>query len=353
MARKSQSHSAKPDDLGAYLVKTSARLGSADVAQVVLKLAAAAIEIGALVARGPLGGPLGADTGTVNSDGDLQKQLDEVANGFVLTALRETPAAYFASEEEDAILTLNPNGTLAIAVDPLDGSSNIDVNVSIGTIFSIFAASPNGATASFFRPGHEQVAAGYFVYGPHTALVLTTGTGVDLFVLDRQTGSFRLARTAIAIPGAAKEFAINASNYRHWFEPIKIFIDDCLDGTDGPRGKDFNMRWVASLVAETHRIFSRGGVFLYPADRRPGYENGRLRLIYEAAPIAMLAEQAHGGATDGHVRILDKVPAALHERTPLIFGSADKIARIAKYHADPDFQRQQSPLFGQRGLFRT
>jgi fructose-1,6-bisphosphatase I len=341
------------EELRASLARSGSSDQDAEVARVIEALAGVARQIGALIAKGPLGGALGADTGAVNADGDRQKQLDEVANAMVLAALKTTSTAYFASEEEDAILTLDPNGRLAVAVDPLDGSSNIDVNVSIGTIFSIFAASPQGATASLFRPGHEQLAAGYFVYGPHTALVLTTGKGVDLFVLDQDTGGFRLARAGIDIPSAAKEFAINASNYRHWFDPIRIFIDDCIAGAEGPRGKDFNMRWVASLVAETHRIFSRGGVFLYPGDRRPGYERGRLRLIYEAAPIALLVEQAHGAANDGRERILDKVPTSLHERTPLVFGSAEKVRRIATYHTDPDFMRQKSPLFGDRGLFRN
>ncbi len=344
-------------ELGDFLARAGmdgADLGlSRPIAQVIEALAVAAIDISKVVARGPLAGTLGSSTGAVNADGDLQTTLDAVANRRILDALQATPTAYFASEEEDTILTLDAHAPLAVAVDPLDGSSNIDVNVSIGTIFSIYPVAPAGATASFFRPGREQVAAGYFVYGPHTALVLTTGDGVDLFVLDQTAGAFRLARARIAIPAAAREFAINASNHRHWYDPVKTFVDDCLAGAEGPRGKDFNMRWIASLVAETHRIFSRGGVFLYPADRRPGYEHGRLRLIYEAAPIALLAEQAGGGASDGHMRILEKLPAALHERTPLFFGSADKVARIASYHADPGFQRQHAPLFGARGLFRT
>jgi fructose-1,6-bisphosphatase I len=339
--------------LGDHLVRTCDGDAGKALATVILRLAGAATELSAVVAKGPLAGALSAATGAATSGGDDQKHLDAFANRIILAALQHTHVAYFASEEEDALLTLDPSGTLAVAVDPLDGSSNIDVNVSIGTIFSVFPVADAGATASFFRAGREQIAAGYFVYGPHTALLLTTGKGVDLFVLDRDAQAFRLARTGIEIPAEAREFAINASNHRHWFEPVKTFIDDCLAGTEGPRGRDFNMRWIASLVAETHRIFSRGGVFLYPADRRAGYENGRLRLIYEAAPIAMLAEQARGAASDGRARILDKIPGALHERTPLIFGAADIVARIASYHTDPDFQRERSPLFGERGLFRT
>lgn len=323
------------------------------VAETVTALADAAAEISGLIARGPLAGALGEATGAVNADGDTQVALDLQANEMVLAALRQAPVAYFASEEEDAILTLAPEAPVSVAVDPLDGSSNVDVNVSIGTIFSIFPTAAAGATASFFRRGEEQLAAGYVVYGPHSDLVLTLGAGVDLFVLDPDSGAFRLARSGLSIPAAAQEFAINASNYRHWHEPIRTFIDDCLEGAEGPRGKNFNMRWVASLVSETHRIFSRGGVFLYPADRRPGYEKGRLRLVYEAAPIAFLVEQAGGAASDGMESILTKVPVELHQRTPLVFGAAEKVRRIAGYHIDPALVRDVPPLFGNRGLFRS
>ena len=338
--------------LSAYLAQAGAEnAGLQPVAQTVAALARAATGISRLIAQGPLAGALGETIGAANADGDEQKALDLQANQMVLAALHDAPVAFFASEEEDAILTLAPGAPVSVAVDPLDGSSNIDVNVSIGTIFSVFPTAAAGATASFFRPGAEQLAAGYFVYGPHTDLVLTLGDGVDLFVLDPESHEFRLARAGLTIPAATTEFAVNASNYRHWFAPIRTFIDDCLEGAEGPRGKNFNMRWIASLVAETHRIFSRGGVFLYPADRRPGYEKGRLRLVYEAAPIALLAEQAGGGATDGIERILTKVPAELHQRVPLVFGSAEKIQRIAAYHVDPSMVRDTPPLFRERGLF--
>ena len=342
--------------LSSYLAQAAAGAGDSDrdaVAGTVSALAGAAVEISKLIARGPLAGALGQATGAVNAGGDTQVALDLQANELILSALRRAPVAYFASEEEDAILTLAPEAPVSVAVDPLDGSSNVDVNVSIGTIFSIFPTAAAGATASFFRRGEEQLAAGYVVYGPHTDLVLTLGAGVDLFVLDPDSGAFRLARSGLNIPVAAQEFAINASNYRHWHEPIRTFIDDCLEGAEGPRGKNFNMRWVASLVSETHRIFSRGGVFLYPADRRPGYEKGRLRLVYEAAPIAFLVEQAGGAASDGMESILTKVPVELHQRTPLVFGSAEKVRRIAGYHIDPALVRDVPPLFGNRGLFRS
>ena len=326
---------------------------TAALRSVLLELANAGARISALIAKGPLGRALAADTGLANRDGDAQKALDILANEIVIDALRSTSTAYYVSEELDAVSTLDPRGELAVAVDPLDGSSNIDANISIGTIFSIFGVSPNGASASFLRPGREQLAAGYFIYGPHTALVLTVRDGVDLYVLDAASREFQLARTRLSIPASTNEFAINASNYRHWFDPVRNFIDDCLDGAKGPRGKDFNMRWIASLIAEAHRILSRGGIFLYPSDQRPGYENGRLRLVYEAAPIALIMEQAGGQASDGSTPILDKIPRHFHERTPLIFGSAEKVARIASYYVNPEFQRQISPLFGRRGLFRS
>lgn len=338
--------------LDIHLKQWSASGGlNGNVAAVVIALGRAAKQIATLIAMGPLAGSLGAATGDANADGDQQKGLDIIANELVLEALRATPTRYYASEEEDGILTLDRDGTLAVAVDPLDGSSNIDVNISVGTIFSIFEAADAGATASFFRPGREQIAAGYFVYGPQTALMLTTGDGTRLFVLDPDDHDFKLADAHVRIAANTSEFAINASNYRHWLDPVRTFIDDCLEGADGPRGKDFNMRWVASLVAETHRIFARGGVFLYPADQRKGYASGRLRLIYEAAPIALLVEQAGGAAIDGQTPILDRVPNELHQRTPLIFGSAEKVARVQAYHSDPGFAREQSPLFRNRGLF--
>ena len=322
-------------------------------AATVLALASAAERISRLVAEGPLAGGLGVETGLVNADGDIQKTLDVETNRIVIGALSASPTAYYASEEEDAILTLNAGAPLAVAVDPLDGSSNIDTNVSIGTIFSILPASDRGATASFLRPSSDQLAAGYFLYGPHTSLVLTVGDGTHLFALDPSTRTFRLAHRAIQIPPVANEFAINVSNYRHWSAPVRSYIDDCLKGATGPRRKNFNMRWLASMVADAHRIFIRGGVYLYPGDDRPGYERGRLHQLYEAAPIAMLVEQAGGGATDGLTRILDKSPADLHQRTPFIFGSRAKVEMIRAYHTDPAYARDAAPLFQPRGLFMS
>ncbi|MBC7770010.1 MAG: class 1 fructose-bisphosphatase [Phycisphaerales bacterium] len=319
----------------------------------VLALAHAGTTVSRLAARGPLAGELGADTGARNADGDSQKALDVAANTIVLDALKNTAVAYYASEEEDAILTLNAGGNLAIAVDPLDGSSNIDINAAIGTIFSILPVSAAGATASFLRPSSEQLAAGYFIYGAHTALMLTLGEGVDLYVLDPDTETFRLSKRGVRIDAAIREYAINASNNRHWSAQIRSFIEDCVAGDDGPRVKNFNMRWVACVIGEAHRILTRGGIYLYPADRRAGYENGRLRLLYEAAPLAMLVEQAGGAATDGIERILDKIPAELHQRTPLVFGSPPLVELVRQHHLDPSFAREVAPLFQQRGLFSS
>lgn len=311
-------------------------------------IAAAARDLSGAIAAGGLGDALGVHLGQ-NSDGDRQAALDVMADAAFRTALAGTGVRWYASEELDEITPLDDTGALAIAIDPLDGSSNIDVNVSIGTIFGFYPAADT-AEASFLRPGRELVAAGYAIYGPQTALVASFGAGVVKFVLDRTTGVFRIAADGLAVPRCSSEYAINASNYRHWAAPIRAYVDDCLAGAEGPHARDFNMRWIASLVAEVHRIVTRGGVFLYPSDGRPGYEKGRLRRVYECAPIAFLIEQAGGKATDGCDRILDQRAASLHERTPFVFGSAEKVERVAAYHDLPD--AEASALFGKRGLFR-
>jgi fructose-1,6-bisphosphatase I len=301
------------------------------------------------IARGSDGQSLGTTMGQ-NADGDQQKALDILADEAFAAEMKNCAIRWYASEEQEKIVGLDPKGTFALAIDPLDGSSNIDVNVSIGTIFSIFIAKPD-AEASFLRPANEQQVAGYFIYGPQTALVVTFGNGVMHFIMDPITRKFTLADRALTIPEDSHEYAINASNYRHWHDPVRAYVDDCLAGTEGPRSKDFNMRWVASLVAETHRILARGGVFLYPGDKRDGYANGRLRMLYECAPIAMLIAQAGGKATDGSDEILNKTASALHARTPFVFGSRQKVERIAAYHDLPD--NEAAALFGARGLFRT
>ena len=250
---------------------------------------------------------------------------------------------------------LDPHAPLIVALDPLDGSSNIETNVSIGTIFSLLPTPPGGGAepAAFLRRGHDQVAAGYVLYGPQTALVLTVGAGTDIFTLDPASGAFVLTNPQVQVPPVSDEFAVNASNARHWSGEVRRWFDDCIAGAEGPRGRNFNMRWIASMVAEAHRILVRGGVYVYPGDAREGYRSGRLRLVYEANPIAMLMEQAGGGASTGRERILDRVPRMLHERVPLIFGSREEVARIERHHIEPHPNGEQSPLFGRRGLFRA
>ncbi|WP_238366268.1 class 1 fructose-bisphosphatase [Mesobacterium pallidum] len=321
----------------------------ADLAPVMEALCQVAADLSDLISRGPLGGALAAEVGE-NTDGDAQKALDVMADEAFAFALRDTGLRWYASEEQDSVLEIDPTGTLALAIDPLDGSSNIDANVSIGTIFGIQDAAEDGL-ATFLRPGTHLRAAGYFIYGPQTALVVTYGDGVRQYILDRATRSFVETDTVPSIPSPASEFAINASNYRHWDPAVRAYIDDCLAGAEGPREKNFNMRWVASLVAETHRIMCRGGIFLYPSDARRGYEQGRLRLVYECAPIAMLVEQAGGRATTGTQRILDRIPTSLHARTPFVFGTPDKVDRVASYHDLPG--TEVSALFANRGLFRS
>jgi fructose-1,6-bisphosphatase I len=321
--------------------------------QAVLSLAGAIRALSALTGDGALAGAHGAAVGT-NADGDDQKVLDVAAHRIVAEAVRGAPVAYLLSEESEAIETIDAGAPLALAIDPLDGSSNIDTNGAIGTIFSILPADGTGGELGpFSGPGDRQIAAGFAIYGPQTLLVLTLGNGVDVFTFDRRANRFVLTRSQIEIAPGVPEYAINASNYRHWDPAVRTYIDDCIAGTEGPRGRDFNMRWNASLVAEVYRILIRGGIFLYPADARPGYREGRLRLLYEAHPIAFLVEQAGGKASNGHRRILELAAASAHQRTPLILGSRDKVSRVEELYRSPDMGRSHAPLFGRRGLFRT
>lgn len=319
-------------------------------------LAKAALEVRKLTTQGALNAGFAASRGSSNTDGDIQKDLDVVADGIFLQAIREVPVALYGSEENTGAILIDPAKPLALAIDPLDGSSNIETNVSIGTIFSILpvAGDPkSNSEQAFLQPGTVQLAAGFFIYGPQLALVLTVGTGTRIFIHSSKYGDFIEAYDCVSIPNNASEFAINVSNYRHWEEPIRLYVDDCFAGSEGPREKDFNMRWIASLVADCYRILIRGGVFLYPADKRKGYGSGRIRLVYEANPIAFLVEQADGAATDSVNRILDIQPTSLHQRIPLVFGSKSKVERIARYHVDPEMISERSPLFGNRGLFRV
>jgi fructose-1,6-bisphosphatase I len=290
------------------------------------------------VGKGALGDVLGS-AHSENVQGEIQKKLDVISNEILLEANEwGGHLAAMASEEMETIHLIPnryPRGEYMLLFDPLDGSSNIDVNVSIGTIFSVLKA-PEGMTTpteqDFMQPGSKQVAAGYAVYGPQTVLVLTTGNGVNCFTLDREMGSWVLTQRNIMIPVTTREFAINASNARHWHPPVKRYIDEMLAGRDGPRGTDFNMRWIASMVADVHRILSRGGIFMYPADTRDLAMPGKLRLMYEANPMAFIVEQAGGAATDGQQRILDIQPQKLHQRVPVFLGSKDEVALVTSYH---------------------
>ena len=291
------------------------------------------------VNKGALGDVLGT-AGSENVQGEVQKKLDIIANEVLIEANEwGGHLAAMASEEMDSIYLVPnryPQGEYLLLFDPLDGSSNIDVNVSIGTIFSVLKKPEGGAgvsEADFLQPGSQQVAAGYCVYGPQTTLVLTVGSGVAMFTLDREMGSFVLVQENVQIPADTKEFAINMSNMRHWDPAVRAYIDDCLQGKEGPRGKDFNMRWIASMVADVHRIMTRGGVFMYPWDKREPNKPGKLRLMYEANPMGWLVEQAGGAAINGKQRILDVTPSQLHERVSVMLGSKNEVAAIQDYYA--------------------
>ena len=292
------------------------------------------------VGKGALGEVLGA-LESENVQGEVQKKLDVISNEILLEANEwGGHLAAMASEEMEDIHPIPnryPKGECLLVFDPLDGSSNIDVNVSIGTIFSVLKA-PDGMTEpteqDFLQPGAKQVAAGYALYGPQTLLVLTTGNGVNCFTLDREMGSWVLTQRNMQIPAKTKEFAINSSNQRHWHAPVQRYIGELLAGTTGPRGTDFNMRWIASMVADVHRILNRGGIFMYPADLKDPSKPGRLRLMYEANPMSFIVEQAGGMATDGKRRILDIQPEKLHQRVPVFLGSRDEVALVTSYHQE-------------------
>ena len=303
-------------------------------------VARACKSISVAVGKGALGGVLG-DAGTGNVQGEAQKKLDVLSNEILMEANAwGGHLAGLASEEMEhsqPIPDVYPRGNYLLLFDPLDGSSNIDVNVSVGTIFSVLRC-PEGVTspedAHFLQPGTAQVAAGYCVYGPSTVLVLTVGHGTHFFTLDRELGGFVLTQRGVRIPEETQEFAINASNQRHWDPPVQRYVADLLAGRNGPRGKDFNMRWVASMVADVHRILTRGGVFAYPIDAKCRDKGGRLRLMYEANPMAMLVEQAGGAASTGTQRLLEVAPRHLHQRVPVLLGSRNEVEAAERYHAD-------------------
>ncbi|MCC7217504.1 MAG: class 1 fructose-bisphosphatase [Burkholderiales bacterium] len=299
----------------------------------------------------------------VNVHGEAQKPLDVIANDIVLRSCEwGGQLCGMASEELPdpyPIPPQYPRGRYLLVFDPLDGSSNLDVDVTVGTIFSVLAA-PEGVTeptlADFLQPGTRQICAGYALYGPAVMLVVTMGRGVHGFTLDPEIGAFTLTHPDMKIPAETREFAINTSNARFWEPPVQRYVDECVKGGSGPRGADFNMRWIASMVAEVHRILVRGGLFMYPKDTKDPAKPGRLRLMYEANPMAMLVEQAGGCASTGRLRLLDVVPQDLHQRVPVILGSKSEVERIERYHreyesgADREFA---SPLFNVRSLFRA
>jgi fructose-1,6-bisphosphatase I len=306
--------------------------------------------------KGALGEVMGS-ADSENVQGEVQKKLDIIANEVLIDANEwGGHLAAMASEEMEGIYVVPnryPRGEYLLMFDPLDGSSNIDVNVSIGTIFSVLRRHNEDPTrvdpvceSDFLQPGKQQVAAGYCIYGPQTVLVLTVGNGVAMFTLDREQGSWVLTQENVRIPEDTQEFAINMSNMRHWAPPVKRYIDECLQGKEGPRGKDFNMRWIASMVADVHRILSRGGVFMYPWDQREPHKPGKLRLMYEANPMGWLVEQAGGAVTNGKQRILDIEPTQLHERVSVILGSKNEVERVTAYHREADQAKQADHAAG-------
>ena len=331
----------------------------ADLAALLVDVTAAVKAIAAMTAKGALGGFLGS-LGTENVQGETQKKLDVLSNEAMIQSCEWGGlVAGMASEELDQPYALPQQferGAYLLVFDPLDGSSNIDVNVSVGTIFSVLRMSRLGEAqvADYLRPGVEQVAAGYAIYGPATMLVLTVGKGTHGFTLDREIGNFILTHPDLRIPEDTSEFAINASNERFWEPPVQRYVAECKAGKTGDRGRDFNTRWIASMVADVHRILMRGGIFMYPRDTKDPVRPGRLRLLYEANPIGMVIEQAGGAASTGRQRILEVQPESLHQRVPVMLGSRNEIERLERYHREYDSGLDKpfvSPLFKDRSLY--
>jgi D-fructose 1,6-bisphosphatase (EC 3.1.3.11) len=330
------------------------------LAGLLVDVAASVKTIAAMTAKGALGGFLGA-VSSQNVHGETQKKLDVLADEAVISSCNWGGlVAGMASEENDDPIDVPKEfqrGRYLLIFDPLDGSSNIDVNVSVGTIFSVLehAKDTKPETADYLQPGSRQVAAGYAIYGPSTMLVLTVGKGTHGFTLDREVGNFVLTHENLQIPEETSEFAINASNERFWEPPVQRYVAECKAGKTGPRQRDFNMRWIASMVADVHRIMMRGGVFMYPRDTKDPSKPGRLRLMYEGNPISMVIEQAGGVASTGRGRILDTQPESLHQRIPVVIGSRAEVERIERYHREFEAGEDKpydSPLFSDRSLFR-
>ncbi len=361
----------KKPTLTQYLIEQRRRYpqASGELNALILDVSIACKAIARAVAFGELGDSMGGVAmggvagGEVNVQGEVQKRLDVVSNEMFMRITEWSGhLAGMASEEMEhpyPVPAPYPRGKYLLVFDPLDGSSNIDVNVSVGSIFSILRA-PQEVVASgrdvveadFLQPGATQVAAGYALYGPTTMFVLSVGNGVAGFTLDPNLGEFKLTHPGIRVPVDTHEFAINSSNSRFWEPPVKRYVDECLAGRTGPRGKDFNTRWIASMVAEAHRILMRGGVFLYPRDTKDPAKPGRLRLLYEANPIGFLMEQAGGRASTGRQPVLGVKPGELHQRIGLVFGSMNEVERIERYHHEPANREAPNPLFVERSLFR-
>jgi fructose-1,6-bisphosphatase I len=328
--------------LSRYLIEqTRSNNTPADLRFLIEVVARACKEISHAVSKGALGGVLGSME-TENIQGEVQKKLDVLSNDILLEANEwGGHLAGMASEEMDNAYQIPgkyPKGAYLLVFDPLDGSSNIDVNVSVGTIFSVLRCPDRNGNEgdlgeeAFLQPGTEQVAAGYAIYGPQTMLMLTLGNGVKGFTLDRELGSFVLTHDNIQVPAQTKEFAINMSNQRHWEAPVTRYVDELLAGKSGPLEKDYNMRWVAAMVADVHRILTRGGMFMYPRDSREPEKPGKLRLMYEANPMSFIIEQAGGASTNGYQRILDIQPTSLHQRVAVFLGSKEEVERVTAYH---------------------
>ena len=308
---------------------------SAELELVIKDIMVACKDIDYKLGQGDLAGILGS-TEDENVQGETQKMLDVISNDLLKDILVANPYVRgVGSEEEDYTIAANANGKYLVTFDPLDGSSNIDVNLSVGTIFSVLEAQDDTAGDNqevFLQEGRKQVAAGYVLYGPSSLLVMTTGNGVNLFTLDTNIGEFVLTKEALQIPEDTAEFAINMSNQRFWEPEMKQYIDDCLQGEQGPLGKRYNMRWVASMVAEVHRILVRGGIFMYPYDNRDPSKAGKLRLMYEGNPMSMIVEQAGGASSTGRMDIMDVSPQGIHDRVPVVLGSKNEVAKVVAYH---------------------
>lgn len=304
-----------------------------ELAQVISTIADTCQTIDQALQKGALAGVLGSAQHE-NVQGEEQKKLDVISNDYLIDALKIHPqVGGLASEELDEFTPAQENGKYLVLFDPLDGSSNIDINMCVGTIFSILPAK-NAVTQAedFMQAGNQQVAAGYVLYGPSTMLALTVGAGTVFFTFDPETQQFLLTSENIQVAVDTKEYAINSSNQRHWENPVKRYIEELLAGKTGPREKDFNMRWVACMVGDIHRILCRSGIFMYPYDLKDPKKAGRLRLMYEANPMSMLIEQAGGASTTGRVRILDIEPTDLHQRVPVIIGSKNEVDLVTGYH---------------------